>query len=64
MSKTKKNTTYVPLMLSKEELLRRREAQIAFNNSPEAAQMDKEIVESLKQEQRLDEEIRKEYGLE
>ena len=50
-------TTSVSLTLSKEELLLRKKQQIAFNNSPEAAQIDKEFLESLKEEQRLDQEI-------
>jgi len=43
--------------LSKEERSRQREAQIAFNNSDKAKEIDKEFLESLQREHDLDREL-------
>lgn len=65
MSETRTKTTITgeSLKLSKEQRSRQREAQIAFNNSPEAKQIDKEFLESLRHEQQLEEGMREKHGL-
>lgn len=37
--------------------------QLAFNNSPEAKLMDEQVLEMIRESNREEEQIRKDYGL-
>lgn len=50
-------------MTKEEREKERMKSQIAFNNSPEAAEIDKQFLEMLERGQQEEEQIRKDYGL-